>query len=360
MVYGLKPLNRSMTISKNLFLKIFLLISIFCQNIIGQDLFQLNIEHSSVLQNIITSDIGIADLNNDGTNDIILYGYNKIGNREGLFLNTYSISTSGGIDTLQMGLLNNYFTYIPENHSSRYIGGDGKLALGDYDLDGKIDVLAHGAEFMFLTKNLGDNLSSNNYLPIEFIENIGESSLQWGDVDLDGDLDIFWMGLKNSRSTITNKLLLNQSDFDGNISWGFDNSIVMPDLRNGSIAWNDIDLDGDLDLLTSGQQLTVESGVTKLYLNDPIGRLGEDTNQEIAALKGTAICFSDLDNDADSDLIISGYSPLDSSLKTLIYVNEPTGNFRLAEEQLDFGTIFGSIKAIDINMDGYKLSLIHI
>ena len=354
MVYGLKPLNRSMVISKNLFLKIFFLISIFCQNIIGQDLFQLNTEHSSVLQNIITSDIGIADLNNDGTNDIILYGYNKIGNREGLFLNTYSISTSGSIDTLQMGLLNNYFTYIPENHSSRYIGGDGKLALGDYDLDGKIDVLAHGAEFMFLTKNLGDNLSSNNYLPIEFIENIGESSLQWGDVDLDGDLDIFWMGLKNSRSTITNKLLLNQSDFDGNISWGFDNSIVMPDLRNGSIAWNDIDLDGDLDLLTSGQQLTVESGVTKLYLNDPIGRLGEDTNQEIAALKGTAICFSDLDNDADSDLIISGYSPLDSSLKTLIYVNEPTGNFRLAEEQIDFGTIFGSIKAIDINMDGYK------
>ena len=354
MVYGLKPLNRSMTIIKNLFLKIFFLISIFCQNIIGQDLFQLNIEHSSVLQNIITSDIGIADLNNDGTNDIILYGYNKIGSREGLFLNTYSISTSGSIDTLQMCLLNNYFTYIPENHSSRYIGGDGKLALGDYDLDGKIDLLAHGAEFMFLTKNLGDNLSSNNYLPIEFIENIGESSLQWGDVDLDGDLDIFWMGLKNNRSTITNKLLLNQSDFDGNINWGFDNSIVMPDLRNGSIAWNDIDLDGDLDLLTSGQQLTVESGVTKLYLNDPIGRLGEDTNQEIAALKGTAICFSDLDNDADSDLIISGYSPLDSSLKTLIYVNEPTGNFRLAEEQIDFGTIFGSIKAIDINMDGYK------
>ena len=183
MVYGLKPLNRSMVISKNLFLKIFFLISIFCQNIIGQDLFQLNTEHSSVLQNIITSDIGIADLNNDGTNDIILYGYNKIGNREGLFLNTYSISTSGGIDTLQMGLLNNYFTYIPENHSSRYIGGDGKLALGDYDLDGKIDVLAHGAEFMFLTKNLGDNLSLNNYLPIEFTENIGESSLQWGDVD---------------------------------------------------------------------------------------------------------------------------------------------------------------------------------
>ena len=162
------------------------------------------------------------------------------------------------------------------------------------------------------------------------------------------------MGLKNSRGTITNKLLLNQSDFNGNVAWEFDNSVVMPDLRNGDIAWDDIDLDGDLDLLTSGQQITVESGVTKLYLNDPIGRLGEDTNQEIEPLKGTSICFSDLDNDADSDLIISGYSPIDSTLKTLIYINEPTGNFRLASQQINFGTIFGSIKAIDVNMDGFK------
>ena len=38
----------------------------------------------------------------------------------------------------------------------------------------------------------------------------------------------------------------------------------------------------------------------------------------------------------------------------MIYINEPTGNFRLADEQINFGTIFGSIKAIDINMDGFK------
>ena len=130
-----------------------------------------------------------------------------------------------------MDILNGYFTYIPSNHSSRYIGGDGKLALGDYDKDGLIDVLAHGAEFMFMTKNLGGSLSTNNYLDSDFIENLGESALEWGDVDLDGDLDIFWMGLKNSRGTITNKLLLNQSDFDGNVAWEFDNSVVMPDLR---------------------------------------------------------------------------------------------------------------------------------
>ncbi|MEL0174068.1 MAG: VCBS repeat-containing protein, partial [bacterium] len=343
-----------MTLMINFLFKIIILTFLFYHSTFGQNSFELDEQRSTVLQNIIASDIGVADLNNDGINDIILYGYNKIGNQERLFLNTYSVSSSGEIDTIQMDILNGYFTYIPSNHSSRYIGGDGKLALGDYDKDGLIDVLAHGAEFMFMTKNLGGSLSTNNYLESDFIENLGESALRWGDVDLDGDLDIFWMGLKNSRGTITNKLLLNQSDFNGNVAWEFDNSVVMPDLRNGAVAWDDIDLDGDLDLLTSGQQITVESGVTKLYLNDPIGRLGEDTNQEIEPLKGTSICFSDLDNDADSDLIISGYSPIDSTLKTLIYINEPTGNFRLADQQINFGTIFGSIKAIDVNMDGFK------
>ena len=96
MVYGLKPLNRSMTISKNLFLKIFLLISIFCQNIIGQDLFQLNIEYSSVLQNIITSDIEIADLNNDGKIDAQDLA---IAQAKGLEILQFGVPSVGGFGT---------------------------------------------------------------------------------------------------------------------------------------------------------------------------------------------------------------------------------------------------------------------
>ena len=178
-VSGLKPLNRSMFLNRNFFFKISLSILLVQRAVFSQEVFEIDTDRSSILQNIISADIGIADLNNDGVNDIILSGYNKIGNQEGLFLNTYSISSTGVIDTLQMNLLSNYFTYIPENHSSKYIGGDGGLSLGDYDRDGLIDVLIHGAEFMLLTRNLGGNLSTNNYMPGDFSESLGESSLQW-------------------------------------------------------------------------------------------------------------------------------------------------------------------------------------
>ena len=108
-----------MTLMINFLFKIIILTFLFYNNIFGQNTFELDVDRSAILQNIIASDIGIADLNNDGINDIILYGYNKIGNQQGLFLNTYSISSSGQIDTIQMNILSSYFTYIPENHFSK-------------------------------------------------------------------------------------------------------------------------------------------------------------------------------------------------------------------------------------------------
>ena len=176
------------------------------------------------------------------------------------------------------------------------------------------------------------------------------SSAQWGDINLDGNLDIFWAGIKvyQNKPYITNKLLLNIGD-----DFEFE-TMVMPDLHNGAVAWSDIDLDGDLDLLISGESVNTRSGSTRLYKNDPLGRLAEDTNQEIIALKATSICFSDLDQDSDPDLVLSGWDPIEQTLKTVVYVNEPTGTFRLADQQIDFGTVFGTIEAIDVNLDGWK------
>jgi len=50
-------------------LKIIILTFIFFTSIFGQNNFELDEERSNVLQNIISSDIGVADLNNDGIGD---------------------------------------------------------------------------------------------------------------------------------------------------------------------------------------------------------------------------------------------------------------------------------------------------
>ena len=346
-VSGPLPLNRSMILNRKLVYILFLVIFFSVKNLLGQGLFDFDESRSSVIRQSTASNIGIADINNDGINDIVVSGFDNL-NQEGLFLDIYSVTNEGLIDTFQLDIVDNLFSY--NIGFSEYIGGNGGLDIGDFDKDGLADILLHGSENLFLSKNLGNSVSINNYLPSYVREKLINSSARWGDVDLDGDLDIFWAGIKvyQNKPYITNKLLLNNGD-----DFEFE-TMVMPDLHNGAVAWSDIDLDGDLDLLISGESVNTRSGSTRLYKNDPLGRLAEDTNQEIIALKGTAICFSDLDQDSDPDLIISGWDPIDQNLKTVVYVNEPTGTFRLAEDQINFGTIFGTIEAIDVNLDGWK------
>ena len=346
-VSGPLPLNRSMILNRKLVYILFLVIFFSVKNLLGQGLFDFDESRSSVIRQSTASNIGIADINNDGINDIVVSGFDNL-NQEGLFLDIYSVTNEGTIDTFQLDIVDNLFSF--NIGFSEYIGGNGGLDIGDFDKDGLADILLHGSENLFLSKNLGNSVSINNYLPSYVREKLINSSARWGDFDLDGDLDIFWAGIKvyQNKPYITNKLLLNNGD-----DFEFE-TMVMPDLHNGAVAWSDIDLDGDLDLLISGESVNTRSGSTRLYKNDPLGRLAEDTNQEIIALKGTAICFSDLDQDSDPDLILSGWDPIDQNLKTVVYVNEPTGTFRLAEDQINFGTIFGTIEAIDVNLDGWK------
>jgi len=313
----------------------------------AQDLFLLSSFHSEKIDQVLSRNISVADVDNDGLQDIILSGFDDL-NRDGLFLDIYSVTGPATIDTFQMDVFDPEFD---ENIGfAKYIGGNGGMDLSDFDRDGWIDILLHGSKNLFLSKNLdGNSFSSNNYL---FNASLINTDLRWGDVDMDGDLDIILVGvyMPGNQEYILNVLLLNNDGtFDG------DPNMVMPSLHNGGASWGDIDLDGDPDLIISGQSADPLSGVTRLYKNDPVGRLAEDTNQELLGLKGTAICFADLDQDSDPDLILSGWSPMDNGLHTIIYVNEPTGTFRPAEQhqQIDFGTVYGTIEALDLDLDGW-------
>ena len=366
MVFGLKPPNRFMSFNKTSLLISPLIFLFLISSLSSQDFFEYNSELSDVIKQSTASTINVADFNNDGVNDIIVSGYDDL-NQEGLFLDIYTVSSSGEIDTLQLNVVENLFDYQGNYYAkfSKYIGGNGGLDVGDFDNDGLPDLLLHGSENLWLSKNLGDGFqaptsstNTHNYLGSYQAEKLFNSSVKFGDLDLDGDLDIFWTGIKSSGSSeyITNKLLINNGKYlnDSQYDFEFDETMVMPNTKNGAVAWSDIDLDGDLDLIISGESIGTISGVTKLYKNDPLGRLAEDTNQELISLRGTSINLSDLDQDSDPDLILSGMNPLDSTLITVIYINEPTGTFRLADQQINFGTIFGTIEAIDINLDGWK------
>ncbi|MFL3007180.1 MAG: FG-GAP-like repeat-containing protein [Candidatus Neomarinimicrobiota bacterium] len=302
--------------------------------------FVLDSSLSAVINQSLVNDIQVADVNNDGYNDIIYSGYDS--SRFGLFIDIYLSSNEG---TISQGYQTNFITY-PDT-IGEYIGGLGNIDLSDVNLDGYIDIYLNGSA----KSKLLFNTSTGSFNESSWLQNmsISYSHGKWGDVNMDGRPDLFLMGVNEFSDNILNELYMNNGDYLEK-----DPSTIFPSLFTGSNSWGDFDNDGDPDLIIAGQTANPNSSVSRLYKNDPIGRLSEVTTVDaISGLKAGTTHFADLDADGDSDLIITGWNKIEGKLITRILENEPLGTFSQFQDQINFAVAYGTIDAIDYNLDGY-------
>lgn len=141
-------------------------------------------------------------------------------------------------------------------------------------------------------------------------------SIAFGDIDGDGDQDCLQLG----QNPIVTILLENNGE-------GVFTEVTgtpFPNMFNGNVRFNDLDKDGDLDVVMSGSR----SGLAtmKVFLNDGNGEFQEKTNLAIPGILGGDLEFGDLDDDGDDDLLISGIGPSDVLLAQL-FLNDGAGNF---------------------------------
>ncbi len=120
------------------------------------------------------------------------------------------------------------------------------------------------------------------------------------DVDNDGDLDLYLCDLYG-----TNELFLNNgSGYFRPVSLQKNRACSLKE-RTNSVAFGDIDNDGDLDLFIANEQST-----NRLFINDGLGYFNEITEE--AGLKsefgGTSASFGDIDGDNDLDLVVVNWS----------------------------------------------------
>ncbi len=205
--------------------------------------------------------------------------------------------------------------------------------------------------------------------PVSYIPS-SKTSLHysWADLDKDNDLDL--LVTSNELGKYGNALMnqMFTKIYKNNGSGVFSKtSLIADSVSMGSSSVGDYDNDGDLDIIVSGASeiyvivgpgITVGIPYTRIYQNnitsfDPI-----ETN--IANLCRSALEFQDLDNDGDLDLIICGdqkftsfvYNPL-----TAVYRNNGNDNFE--EVNLDFKNIAnGRISCFDYDKNGFSDILI--
>ncbi len=123
--------------------------------------------------------------------------------------------------------------------------------------------------------------------------------------------------------------------------------VTLPNLINGVSSWADVDNDGDLDLLFTGQEEDEGDPVTLLYVNDGDGNLS-DSEESIEGVINSTVYWFDIDKNGFSDLIISGESALGPITK--VYLNNE-GSFVDAGFTLP-GLNDGMVAPADYDSDG--------
>ena len=129
-------------------------------------------------------------------------------------------------------------------------------------------------------------------------EGVQFSSIAVADVDGDNDEDILITGRGTGDDRIA-KLYIN--DGKGN----FTEMINTPfeGVQFSSIAFADVDGDSDEDVLITGSNIDFNS-IAKLYLNDGLGNFTELMNTPFEPIRDGSVAFADIDGDTDQDVII--------------------------------------------------------
>ncbi len=198
------------------------------------------------------------------------------------------------------------------------------VAWGDYDNDGRLDVLLTGRTNVStpdsvtqVWRNMGSGIFSNISAGLP---GVFSGSAAWGDYDNDGKLDVLLAGRSDSSSFRTEVWRNTGSGFT-NINAG------LPGLWSCSVAWGDYDNDGRLDILMAGlTNFPISSGVCQIWRNT--GNGFSNINAGLPAVYGATVAWGDYDNDGRLDILLNGST--NPAFISQVWRNTGSGFFQVA------------------------------
>jgi len=227
------------------------------------------------------------------------------------------------------------------------------IEVGDYDNDNDLDILVSGIindghlnDYQFpLKTKLYTNDGSGNFIEsaVDLVDLFASHS-SFGDYDNDNDLDIVICGRKKwDQDTSITVIYQNLGNGEFNMK-----EFNLIGYSYGKVDWNDLDNDGDLDLLLYGRGHLANIGVgSRLLCYENKGVEGFLLREEFPDMFNGGFLCADLDNDFDLEIIYYGEYNSD---KTHIYENLGNWEFHISDTLI--GMHIGDIAQSDYDNDG--------
>ncbi|WP_192822145.1 T9SS type A sorting domain-containing protein [Rufibacter sp. LB8] len=236
--------------------------------------------------------VGFADLNNDGYQDIYSFSNANIG-RSVLYMN----DKQGG------------FTVSEQFDNFAFI--DPQVSVVDFDNDGDLDLFVNAYDENNRTRFSKMFVNTNGTFAVRDLglKQKGFGSATWGDYDGDGDLD----------------MLLNGDGYQGtgedsddvyrlykNTNGVFAEATTFTRFRQISVGdggkFADWDNDGDLDIIVTGWAGDLNRQATAIFLNTNGTFAPMTNNDKLPGVSESSIEVADIDGDSDLDLLLTGFS----------------------------------------------------
>lgn len=230
----------------------------------------------------------------------------------------------------------------------------GDVVVADLDNDKDLDVIISGyntattGRIAIIYKNDGKGTFSI-FTNTPAFDVVDEGDVDVADLDGDGDVDLVVTG-DNGPSEITSLFL---NDGKGVFTKDIVASTLFQDLRDSDADIADIDGDGDKDVLINGR-FGKNDRVAHLYINNGKGSFTLANETPFIGGNAGTVDFADLDNDGDMDVILSGYEVVAPNRRVRMYYNNGKGIFTEQTLESFIGINNSDIAIGDVNSDKKK------
>jgi hypothetical protein len=291
-------------------------------------------QYSTNFPDVSKGSLTPLDVNADGMEDFILTG-------------GQSGSSNLPITRLYLKQASGNYSIVPTPFDDI---SDSRVDAADIDGDNDLDVILSGyVNGGFATTKLYTNAGNGLFsLSNQNFTSVARGDVQFADIDGDLDQDLFVMGIYNpgTGTKWSSQMYIN----DGTGAYTAQNNTPFDSLINASAKFDDIDSDGDMDLIMVGGSKLI-GGRTIVYTNNGLGVFTEKLNTGLVNVSYANLEVFDVDNDTINDLLITGTTS--SGDTTAMYVNDGLGNY--TNVIVPFTNVnSGSISVGDLNFDGKK------